>query len=54
MVESLDLLSVPNFFLVACDMQVFSFALISDLCPLEMRSPVTTPSVRPAQYMSDP
>jgi len=29
-------------------MQVFSFALISDLCPLKMRYPVTTTSVRPS------
>ena len=35
-------------------MQVFSFALIGVLCPLEIRSPVTTLSVRPAHYMSHP
>ena len=35
-------------------MQVFSFALISVQCPLEMQSLVTTLSVRPAHYMSDP
>ena len=29
-------------------MQVFSFTLISDLCPLERRSPVTTPSLLPS------